>query len=258
MFVAHLCSLFVLSCTTCISCLKLRLAVHTRFIQKCQQQTGRVLLNVRMAAAIGRRCVQIFGSIPKRLMDGSKVVLKSGDPTGSRRKALTEEQVDAICRMIEEDQGISLKALEERILADFQLNVAISPIHNYLEGRLLTLKKVHYIAADANNARNKAALHVEYVQAISAHMQDNKIIIWMDKMNVNLYCRRTQGRAPAGQRAAVALLGSKGPNVHVIGAITNSFQIIKWSRLRGTFRSQSAKDWLADMLQHSFPKWAVL
>ena len=28
-----------------------------------------------------RRCVQIFGSIRKRLTDGSKVVLKSGDPT---------------------------------------------------------------------------------------------------------------------------------------------------------------------------------
>ena len=75
MFVAHLCSLFVLFS---ISCLKLCLAVHT---QKCQQQTGHILLNVRMAAVIGRRCVQIFGSIPKRLTDGSKVVLKSGDPT---------------------------------------------------------------------------------------------------------------------------------------------------------------------------------
>ena len=50
-----------------------------------------------------------------------------------RRKALTEEQVDPICGMIEEDQGITLKALKERILAEFQLNVAISTIHNYLE-----------------------------------------------------------------------------------------------------------------------------
>ena len=128
--------------------------------------------------------------------------------------------------MIEEDQGIALKVLKESILADFQLNVAISTIHNYLEGRLLTLKKVHYIAAyandanDANNVRNKA-LRVEYVQAISAHMQNNKTIIWMDETNVNLYFRRTQERAPADQRAAVALLESKGPNVH---AITN-FQI---------------------------------
>ena len=151
--------------------------------------------------------------------------------------------------MIEEDQGITLKKLKERILADFQLNVAISTIHSYLEGRLLTLKKVHYIAPDANNARNKAALRVEYVQAISAHMQD-KTIIWVDETNVNLYCRLTQGRAPADQRAAVALPGSKSPNVHVIGAITN-FQVVKWSRLRGAFRLQSAKDWLTDMLHCS-------
>ena len=60
---------------------------------------------------------------------------------GGRRKALTEEQVDAICGMIEEDQGITLKALKERILVDFQLNVAISTIHNYLEGRLLTIEE---------------------------------------------------------------------------------------------------------------------
>ena len=80
-------------------------------------------------------------------------------------------------------------------------------------------------------------------------MLQKKTIIWMDETNINLHFRRTRGRAPAGQRAVVALLGSKGPNVHVIGAITNS-QVVKWSQLRGAFRSQSAKDWLADMLQH--------
>ena len=167
---------------------------------------------------------------------------------GGRRKALTDEQVDAVCLMIEEDPAMTLKAIKERILENFQLAVGTSTIHNYLEGRLLTLKKVHYIMADSNSQRNKA-LRMEYVQRISVDMRENKTIIWMDETNINLYCRRTQARAPAGQRAAVALPGCKGPNVHVIGAITD-FQIIKWSRLRGAFRSQSAKDWLADMLQH--------
>ena len=45
-----------------------------------------------------------------------------------------EEQVVAICGLIEKDQGITLKAIKERILVDSQLNVAISTIHNYLEG----------------------------------------------------------------------------------------------------------------------------
>ena len=81
------------------------------------------------------------------------------------------------------------------------------------------------------------------------HMLQNKTIIWMDETNINLYCRHTRRRAPAVQRAMVVLPRSKGPNVHVIGAITN-FQVVKWSRLRRAFRLQSAKDWLADMLQH--------
>ena len=35
--------------------------------------------------------------------------------TGGQRKALTEEQMNAICGMIEEDQGITLNVLKERI-----------------------------------------------------------------------------------------------------------------------------------------------
>ena len=87
---------------------------------------------------------------------GQKWCSRATTHTGGWHKALTEEQVDAISGMIEEDQGITLKALKERILADFQLNVAISTIHNYLEAQFLMLKRVHYITTNANNARNKA------------------------------------------------------------------------------------------------------
>ena len=182
-----------------------------------------------MAAAIGRRCVQISGSIPKRLTDGSKVVLKSGDPTlvaGAR--LLRKSRWMPFCGMIEEDQGNNTESVKGKgFLADFQLNVAISTIHNYLEEQLLTLKKVHYIAADANNAKKQGSARGMCKQSVPI-CRTRQLSGWT-KTNVNLYCRRTQGRAPAGQRAAVTLPGSKGPNVHVIGAITN-FQVVKWSR----------------------------
>ena len=103
---AHLCSLFVLSCTTSIYYLKSCLGVHT---QKYQQQTGHVLLNVQMAAVIGRCCVQIFRSIPKWVKSGAQ---EWKPHAGSQCKALIEDQVDAICGMIEEDQGKTLKVLK--------------------------------------------------------------------------------------------------------------------------------------------------
>ena len=62
---------------------------------------------------------------------------------GGRRKALTEEQVDALCLMVEENPSITLNALKERLLNDFEVRVLVSSIHNYLEGRLFTVN-VHY------------------------------------------------------------------------------------------------------------------
>ena len=75
---------------------------------------------------------------------------------GGRSKALTEEQVDALCLMVEEDSSITLNALKERLLNDFEVRVSVSSIHNYLEGHLFTVKKVLYQKVEANNSRNKA------------------------------------------------------------------------------------------------------
>ena len=46
-------------------------------------------------------------------------------PTASGRKALTEEQVDALCFMVEEDPSITLNALKERLLNDFEVRVSV-------------------------------------------------------------------------------------------------------------------------------------
>ena len=47
---------------------------------------------------------------------------------GGRRKALTEEQVDALCLMVEENPSITLNALKERLLNDFEVRVSVSSI----------------------------------------------------------------------------------------------------------------------------------
>ena len=106
MFVAHLCSRFVLSGTTCISCLKLCLAVHTQVsaadrshVVECADGSGdwkALCANLRVNTKTAHGWVK-SGAQERR------------PHAGSRRKALTEEQVDAICGMIEEDQGITLK-----------------------------------------------------------------------------------------------------------------------------------------------------
>ena len=78
-------------------------------------------------------------------------------------------------------------------------------------------------------------------------MRDGKTIIWMDETNLNLFCRRSQGRARVGEREVMALPTSKGPNIHVICALS-AYQMIYMTRRRGAFKSDTAKAWLLEML----------
>ena len=209
-----------------------------------------ILFSVRIMAAIGSSSTLLCKSIPKLHMHLGKGWCWRTEthcrwpPQSSHRRASGHPVFNGRGRSVHCVQCTERKSVEW-----FRSQGCwFCQSSNYLEGRLFTAKKVHYQMVEAHNPRNKV-LRLEYIQQISTHMLQNKTIIWMDETNIDLYCQCTQGRAPAGQRAVVALPGSKGPNVHVIGTITN-FQVVKWSRLQGAFRSQSAKDWLADMLQH--------
>ena len=149
-------------------------------MQEPQQLTERVLFSVRMMAAIGSSSAQVN---PKTVYIWVKADAEEWRPTaGGHRKALTEEQVDSLCLMVEEDPPITLNALKERLLNDFEVGVSVSSIHNYLEGHLFTVKKVHYQMVEATNTQNKALrLHVEYVQRIRyAHVakQDYHLDGW--------------------------------------------------------------------------------
>ena len=70
----------------------------------------------------------------------------------------------------------------------------------------------------------------------------------MDETDINLFCGRLPGHAPAGERAVIKLPSSKGPNVNVICAVS-PYQMSYNSRRRGAFKSNAAKAWLLEMLE---------
>lgn len=170
---------------------------------------------------------------------------------GGRQRKCTNAQIDVLVDMIERDPTLTLRQLSGRTLPEFGVHVGPSTIHNYLEGRLITLKKAHAIPATMNTDANKE-LRRQYVQRVSQCMRDGKTIIWMDETNLNLFCRRSQGRARIGERAVMALPTSKGPNIHVICALS-AYQMIYMTRRRGAFKSDIAKAWLLEMLDNLPP-----
>ena len=104
--------------------------------------------------------------------------------------------------MIERDPGLTLNQLSERTQQAFRVHLSKSTIHNYLNGKLITLKKANAIPATMNSDANKE-LWCQYVARISEYIRKGKMIIWMNETNINLFCRRPHGCSIVGDRAVV-------------------------------------------------------
>ena len=154
--------------------------------------------------------------------------------------------MEEVVKHIEEYPQVTLSGLKQRIHELFGVSISIGTIHSYLQGQFFTLKKVHFEPSGMNLPINKER-RLQYVSNLNAYIQDGKTIIWLDETNLNLFCRRTQGRSLSGQRCNIVQPNSKGPNIHVIGAIS-SFQVIRWTRRRGAFKMINAHEWVVEMI----------
>jgi transposase len=161
---------------------------------------------------------------------------------GDKRSKLTTGQIDVIVSWLEENPQLSLRSIRNRI--EYEMGVQVSPqtVSNRLDGRLITLKKVHYEPMGINSIDNKLKRR-DYVARLMHLTAGNKTIIFMDETNFNLFCRRSSGRARRGERSVVVLPNSKGPNLNIIGAITST-GLIHWERQRGSFKMANCNDWL--------------
>ena len=70
----------------------------------------------------------------------------------------------------------------------------------------------------------------------------------MDETNCNLFLRRSQGRSRRGTRCSVKAATSRGPNIHVIGAISQT-GLVYWERRRGSFLKEDCAEWLRQALR---------
>lgn len=172
---------------------------------------------------------------------------------GSKKpKSLTNDEINEMITWLEESPTITLKSLKAKVFTNFRKHVSVTTVGNYLNGKLFTFKSLHYQPCAMNNIINKTK-RAEYVHKLNEFIRMEKHVVWVDETNFNLFCRRTRGRAVSGSRAVLQLPTSKGPNVHVIGAIS-TYGVLTMDRRRGAFRSSNANEWMREVFQ----KWRHL
>ena len=87
-----------------------------------------------------------------------------------------------------------------------------------------------------------------YVNRLLTFQGNSKKIIYMNETNVNLFLRRKHWRSKKGTRCSVKSPTSRGKNIHIIGAISQT-ELSYWERRRGSYRKEDCCEWMRRCLR---------
>ncbi|KAH9112347.1 hypothetical protein AeMF1_013306 [Aphanomyces euteiches] len=167
---------------------------------------------------------------------------------GNKPRILTDELVDKMQEWVEFDNQITLQEIKDRLLLEKRIDVSTTTIHRELDKRVFTYKNVHYEPLQMNDMsfKEKRRDYVEHYRALSG---EEKIPIWLDETNFNLFTARTKARSRRGTRA-VPVRGAPqvGKSLHIIGAISAT-NFAYCTHKRGAFTCLLANEWLRQMLR---------
>ncbi|KAK9717064.1 hypothetical protein QE152_g24360 [Popillia japonica] len=167
---------------------------------------------------------------------------------GYKPKMLSEKEINTILSWLEDNCTLTLKLIKTKVLQEFHKGTCTSTIGNYLEGSMYSFKNVHKQSINMNSLKNKQK-RADYVTALNNLVQAGKQIVWIDETNFNLFGRRSKGRSTKGARAVQVLPAARGPNIHLIGAVSAA-GVRSMERRRGLFTTESANCWMTTVFRH--------
>lgn len=170
---------------------------------------------------------------------------------GATATKVSTAMEDKMIEYVEENPLVTLAEIGRKLHQDMGVSLSTNTIHKHLNGRLYTVKKVLAQPVGMNSQENREK-RAQFVRKVMEATGQGRTLIYMDETNVNLFLRRSQGRARRGTRCSVLAANSKGPNVHVIGAMSQT-GMIHWERRRGSFRKEDCGQWLRRTLQACHP-----
>ncbi|CAH8574460.1 unnamed protein product [Dicrocoelium dendriticum] len=169
-----------------------------------------------------------------------------GKHGGARRKSLTESHVDCLVEWVESEPTVTLETLRFRLKVEFEVEVCISTVARYLDGRFITMKKLHSIPESMNTLENKKRRKSYVLRLMNLEAEGYKAV-WFDETNFNLFCARTRGRSARGCRAQCTVASARGQNLHLVSAMTAD-GLLGYSVLRGSYNKERCSRWLRQML----------
>lgn len=148
---------------------------------------------------------------------------------GKRFEIMTDEQLQFVIGLIEDNASLTLQQLRDRLIVHFvdaRRHPSTSTISRRLHNALITVKKIETVPFERNSAitiqrRMEYATWWDSPEGPPANPET--LFVYCDEAGYNLHTRRNFGRSRRGSVARRVLTGGPGPNITVIAAICDFF-----------------------------------
>ncbi|GFN84345.1 Dde superfamily endonuclease [Plakobranchus ocellatus] len=191
------------------------------------------LLNVKRTTAynIVKRTEQNHGQIER--------------PRGGHRHAKVTDAMRAVIRaVVEEHPDFTIRNINRELRTSLPQSPAISQttISGILDGLLVTTKKLENAPAERNSDRIKQQRHA-YATWLMHEVQETEFI-FIDEAGINIWTKRTRGRAVRGRRAVRVVQGRRGPNLTMTFAVSNVGGLIYHELTEGGMTGQRFNEFI--------------
>ena len=106
---------------------------------------------------------------------------------------------------------------------------------------------MHYEPATMNSQENKEKWR-DFLRTLVGAIGNGKRIVWQDETNVNVWCTWSTRCSHVGRTAVAARCTSKGPNLHIIGAIEPTIGVIYYTIQQGSLKKEDFLVWLQGLV----------
>ena len=190
----------------------------------------------QVAKLVDRKANTVRALYRRYLKTGLKTNKKRGKPKPVK---LTEDQKQMIREWVDHNCTLTLKELRKKSIEEWPELGSISrpTVHNALKSFHYTFKRMSIVPEGRNTPEviaQRYAYGVQYTQL----KFENKKLIFIDEMGVQIWSRASGGRAPKGVRASKEVKRIRSRNYSVCAAMSSDalyfFEIQDCSYIRNT------------------------
>ena len=185
--------------------------------------------------------------IIRRYVDEGRIDLNARG--GVVRLKFIEEMLEALTRYVEEKPTVTLKEMQQKLMADFPAApvVTTQAISRRLDGTLcITLKDVRRVHGDWNSDVTKEAgfLHMTWMLETGLLVRN---LIYVDECGCNLWTARTKGWADFGNRAVMIANSQRGQNLTVALAVSPQLGLVHHRIFVGGFTAERFREFMIEV-----------